>query len=194
MPNSRTYLDPDRRRQSLLEAARRVFHRGGLTAITNNEVAHEAGVSRALVYSFFPDNDALLAAFFEERVQRFRAVTREVDERAADPVGRSVWALRMMLDLPLDELTSFKELMAAHGGAALQGVQEQFRLDARTRWNDAIDFRTAPTGVTAALYLFIEITVQMAICVQDGEMVADGAEALLRALTIAAMDHLAAQS
>lgn len=194
MPNSRTYLDPDRRRQSLLEAARRVFHQHGLEAVTNNAVAVEAGVSRALVYTFFPDNDALLAAFFEDRVLRFKALMTEVDQLADSPVDRSVQALRSMLTLPVDELTSFRELMTLHGGDELRAAQEAFRRNAQARWSDAIDFETAPKGVSAALYLFIEITLQMAINVHEGTMLADGAESLLRTLTVAAIEHLASRS
>ena len=52
---TRPYLRPDERRRQLLEAASRLFDRGGFTAVTMSAVAAEAGASRRLVYDHFAD-------------------------------------------------------------------------------------------------------------------------------------------
>ena len=58
----RRRLDPGKRRENLLEHARRLIVERGLSACSLEEVAREAGVSKALVYKYFPDRDAVLKA------------------------------------------------------------------------------------------------------------------------------------
>ncbi len=72
---ARAYLRPDERRRQLLDAASRLFDRGGFTAITVSAVATEAGASRRLVYDHFADLGDLYAAFFEDRVARWAAAS-----------------------------------------------------------------------------------------------------------------------
>jgi AcrR family transcriptional regulator len=61
-PKPRRRLDPEERRQSLLEHARRLIVERGLSACSLEEVARQAGVSKALVYKYFPTRDAVLKA------------------------------------------------------------------------------------------------------------------------------------
>ena len=50
------------RHQLIVDAAVRVFERRGTIAVTYEEIADEAGISRALVYNYFADRGALLEA------------------------------------------------------------------------------------------------------------------------------------
>ncbi len=50
------------RRSLIVDAAVRVFERRGTIAVTFEEIADEAGISRALVYNYFADRSALLEA------------------------------------------------------------------------------------------------------------------------------------
>ena len=54
-----------RKADEVLDAARRVFLERGYDAATVEQVASEAGVSKATVYSNFRDKDALLAAMID---------------------------------------------------------------------------------------------------------------------------------
>jgi AcrR family transcriptional regulator len=56
----RQRLNPDQRREQLLEHARRLIVERGMSACSLEEVAVQAGVSKALVYKYFPTRDALL--------------------------------------------------------------------------------------------------------------------------------------
>jgi AcrR family transcriptional regulator len=58
----RRRLDPGKRRENLLEHARRLIVERGLSACSLEEIAREAGVSKALVYKYFPDRDSVLKA------------------------------------------------------------------------------------------------------------------------------------
>lgn len=55
---------PDMRLR-ILQAARVVFVRSGLTEASIEEIAREAGVGSATIYRHFKDRDGLLVAFFE---------------------------------------------------------------------------------------------------------------------------------
>lgn len=60
----RTRLDPERRREQLLDAAEAVFDGRDPLEVTFEEVADQAGVSRALVYNYFGDKFGLIAAVY----------------------------------------------------------------------------------------------------------------------------------
>ena len=58
----RTRLDPEVRRELILDAAEDVFRSRPPAEVTFEAVADAAGVSRALVYNYFGDRSGLLAA------------------------------------------------------------------------------------------------------------------------------------
>ena len=60
----RTRLDPELRREQLLDAAEAVFAGRDPLEVTFEQVADAAGVSRALVYNYFGDRFGLIAAMY----------------------------------------------------------------------------------------------------------------------------------
>jgi AcrR family transcriptional regulator len=62
--DQRTRLDPQVRRSQIVEAAARTFRGRDPSEVTFEEIAYEAGVSRALVYNYFGDRGGLLAAVY----------------------------------------------------------------------------------------------------------------------------------
>lgn len=60
----RTRLDPEIRRERILDAAERVFAGRDVTSVTVEEIGEAAGVSRALVYSYFGDKAGVIAALY----------------------------------------------------------------------------------------------------------------------------------
>lgn len=74
-------LDPERRRQQIVEAADRVLTGRDPAAVTFEEVAEAAGVSRALVYNYFGDKASLVAAVYLRSLEHLE---REL-EAAVDP-------------------------------------------------------------------------------------------------------------
>lgn len=76
----------DERRGAILDAARRVFARGGLTGTRIGDIAAEARVSQGLLYHYFPNKEAL----FTEIVEGALKETASLTARAANPAG-SAW-------------------------------------------------------------------------------------------------------
>ena len=65
----RTRLAPEARRHQILDRAADLVLADGLAAISMEGVARAAGVSKGLVYNYFPDRQALFAALLQ-REQR----------------------------------------------------------------------------------------------------------------------------
>ena len=65
----RKRLSPEQRREEILNAAHRVFATDDPTAVTFEDIAKEAGVSRALVYNYFGDKGSLLAEVYTQALQ-----------------------------------------------------------------------------------------------------------------------------
>ncbi|RAV03947.1 TetR/AcrR family transcriptional regulator [Mycolicibacter senuensis] len=61
-------VDEEQARERLLQAAETCYARHGPSRTTMTHIAHEAGVHRTTVYSYFPNRDAVLAACFVRAV------------------------------------------------------------------------------------------------------------------------------
>ncbi|MGH2685777.1 MAG: TetR/AcrR family transcriptional regulator [Actinomycetota bacterium] len=75
----RTRLNPEIRREQIVDAAERVFQGRDPAEVTFEEIAEAAGVSRGLVYNYFGDKQGLVAAVYVRGMQR-------LDDRLADAV------------------------------------------------------------------------------------------------------------
>jgi AcrR family transcriptional regulator len=67
---ARTRLDPEQRREQIIDAAQRVFASRDPGDVTFEQVAEAAGVSRALVYNYFGDKGGLIAAVYLRSFER----------------------------------------------------------------------------------------------------------------------------
>lgn len=95
--SSRTVLSPEARRAELLDAAERVYAERGISRTTVSDVARAAGVTRGLVYHYFPTAAELLDGVLDRRVEAFVASVREWD--AGRTVGDIDGALRDVIAL-----------------------------------------------------------------------------------------------
>ena len=66
LANGKTRLPPEERREQLLRVASEILARGGAERVRIPEVARAAGVTRPIVYKFFPNRKALLIAILED--------------------------------------------------------------------------------------------------------------------------------
>jgi AcrR family transcriptional regulator len=81
----RTRLDPEVRREQIVEAAEQVFQGRDPADVAFEEIAEAAGVSRALVYNYFGDKGGLIAAVYLRSLQRLdEALDGAVDPDAPD--------------------------------------------------------------------------------------------------------------
>ena len=90
-------LDPEERRTALLEAAERTYAERGTSRTTVSDVARAAGVTRGLVYHYFPTPEDLLDAVLARRVEAFADSVRAWD--AGRTVGDVEGALRDVIAL-----------------------------------------------------------------------------------------------
>ena len=68
----RTRLDPQVRRDLILDQAARLAMNEGLTAVTLDRVAREADVSKGLVYTYFTSRNVLLASLLDREQKDLR--------------------------------------------------------------------------------------------------------------------------
>jgi AcrR family transcriptional regulator len=75
MPESRRRLSPDDRRNELLALGAEVFGERPYDKVRIDEIAERAGVSRALMYHYFPDKRAFFAAVVRAEGERLFEAT-----------------------------------------------------------------------------------------------------------------------
>ncbi|MGW2231870.1 TetR/AcrR family transcriptional regulator [Streptomyces formicae] len=73
---ARRRLDPAERRGELLDTGARLFAAKPYDEVFMEEVAQRAGVSRALLYRYFPSKHALFAAVYQQAADQLLSVTR----------------------------------------------------------------------------------------------------------------------
>ncbi|GAA0941866.1 TetR/AcrR family transcriptional regulator [Nonomuraea longicatena] len=102
-------------RERILQAVSRLARVQGIDAISMTDVAGEAGITRTVLYNYYPDKAALLLAFTERVTQYFiESYERELPE-AASPADR----LRAYIRLQLSGLLAHPHPGAADLSAAL---------------------------------------------------------------------------
>ncbi|WP_428638705.1 TetR/AcrR family transcriptional regulator [Schaalia sp.] len=72
-------LDADQRRAQIIKVANEHFTKLGITGVSMSAVAKDAGVTRALIYHYFPGKNALLHAVLTDEAERL------LDATAPDP-------------------------------------------------------------------------------------------------------------
>jgi len=83
-----TRMDPDVRRQTIVEAAQAVASRKGLSATTVRDVAEEMGTSSGLIHHYFTSMDQLLAEVFSQVAETDLSATRERMDLATSQTDR----------------------------------------------------------------------------------------------------------
>lgn len=78
MPAARRRLSPDDRRSELLTLGAEVFGKRPYDDVRIDEIAERAGVSRALMYHYFPDKRAFFAAVVKEQADRLIEATNHL--------------------------------------------------------------------------------------------------------------------
>lgn len=75
-------------RSAVLDATSSLVERHGLLAVTMSRIAEETGIGRATLYKYFPDVEAILAAWHERQVEAHLAQLVRIRDQAADPRRR----------------------------------------------------------------------------------------------------------
>ncbi|MGQ4379588.1 TetR/AcrR family transcriptional regulator [Streptomyces sp. SAS_267] len=103
----RKRLTPAGRRAQLLAVGARLFAARPYADVLMEEVAEEAGVSRALLYRHFPSKHALFAAVYQQTADQLLAETR------LDPADSLVEQLIQGMDVHLDYFVANRNAVLA---------------------------------------------------------------------------------
>ncbi|MFF8729336.1 TetR/AcrR family transcriptional regulator [Streptomyces sp. NPDC015171] len=160
MPPRRRLAPADRRAQ-LLAVGARLFAARPYEDVMMEEVAKEAGVSRALLYRHFPSKQALFAAIYQQAADQLLADT------LLDPADSLEEQLIQGMDVHLDYFTANRNaVLAANrvlaGDPVVQSIMAN-ELDAlRTRLLAVVPFtdagaREAVSAVLKSWLVFVQV-------------------------------------
>jgi len=126
-PKRRTRLAPEARREQILDEAARLVLEEGLTAVSMERLAREVGISKGLVYNYFADRDALLAALLhrEQTELRDRGMVTALQARTYAELIRQT--TRLYLEQTRDRGALIGALLADPSVARL--MEEESRAD-----------------------------------------------------------------
>lgn len=77
------------KRAAILEAAKRVFHSGGLENASMREIAGEAGYTPGALYSYYPGKEHIYADLLSDSLAELGRAVREASVAAGDPQTRA---------------------------------------------------------------------------------------------------------
>lgn len=161
-------MAPDARARQIVAVAADHFARDGVTAASMSAIAKDAGVTRALLYHYFPGREALLEAVLQREADRLLAATRP--DPALAPGENLRRALTVYLDFFAASRGGVRELYSAASAVpavrqladANHAVHVRWLLD-HTGQPDTPQTRLALGGWLA----FVEFAARQAIAAPD---------------------------
>lgn len=121
-------------REAILDTTAALVAEHGLLSVTMSRIAGETGIGRATLYKYFPDVEAILAAWHERQVGAHLAQLVEIRDRAGEPARRladvlEAYALRSQVSRGNHdrELAALLHRQGEHLEPALRRVHELIR-------------------------------------------------------------------
>jgi AcrR family transcriptional regulator len=148
----RRRLTPEARREEILDEAARVVLEEGVSAVSMERLGREAGVSKALVYAYYPNRTDLLSALLLREYQHFQAHSRRLlaEVEGFEAVVRTTtaaWLDHIAERGPLiNRLTNEPEI-----ARAIQAVDAEGRQDTATYFGRLIAERYRLDGATGTM-------------------------------------------
>jgi AcrR family transcriptional regulator len=108
-----TRLGVDERRRRLLELGAELFTRHGYEELSMARIAREAGISKALLYHYFPSKQAYFAATLEQAAAELAEVTQPDPEKP--PVEQLAGSLDAYLGWVERHMGAYDKLIRSFG-------------------------------------------------------------------------------
>src|SRR5688572_28886503 len=74
-------------REAILHATWQLIGEHGLTGVSMSQIAETTGIGRATLYKYFPDVEAILAAWHEQRITAHLHQLKELAEQPGGTAG-----------------------------------------------------------------------------------------------------------
>jgi AcrR family transcriptional regulator len=154
MPSTPAYrrLDVDERRRRLLEQGAELFSRHAYADLSMAAIAREAGISKALLYHYFPSKQAFFVATLEQQAAGLAARVGDVDP-ALPPAAQLAAALDAFLGWVEEHAEGYgKLLVGAATHPEVRELVEGVRQQTAERILAGIAPDPAPPAVRAAVH------------------------------------------
>ncbi|HIF94869.1 MAG TPA: TetR/AcrR family transcriptional regulator [Myxococcales bacterium] len=145
-------LDPARRKALLIQAGVQVFARRGIGASRPTDVAKEAGVAEATIYTYFASREALVAEVLDEVARYYEELIRSALGVANGSVAERLTELVERVADSIDRDPNYARVWFNWSSATRADIWPRF-LDAETRIISGVTetIRDAPNGEFAAV-------------------------------------------
>jgi AcrR family transcriptional regulator len=115
-----TRLSVDERRRQLLELCTELFARHSLTELSMADIAREAGISKGLLYHYFPSKQDLFVATLQQAAEEVRRRTEpDPDLPPAQALARSLDAFLEWIEA---NALAYRKLLESAGGVPEVGA------------------------------------------------------------------------
>lgn len=187
---------PEMRRRQFLDATGRVFLREGLAGVTMIAVAKEAGLSRRLLYDFFPDLRTLLRDYFLDALSR--RLTLVVGDgglersQSETPVDGLRTVMRAVLAFDEEQRMILELLRGRSQSAELALVADVVRRNMIERWRSYPQLAELPEDrVVVVATMMLSVVLDLSSAVGSGAIHSTEAEEIAVTLGTAAVASLA---
>jgi AcrR family transcriptional regulator len=119
---TRQRLSPQRRREQLLDIGAKMFAARPYESVLMEDIADQAGVTRRLMYRYFPTKRDFFAAIFQRASDQLLATTEPADGRTAEeqlPAALDAH-IQYFIDNPRDAITVNRGALA--GDPVIQAI------------------------------------------------------------------------
>jgi len=142
-------LDVDERRQQLLERGAELFTSHPYDKLSMSKIAEEAGISKGLLYHYFPSKQA----FFEATLSSWAEQLRERTEPDPDlpPVEQLAGSLDGFLSMVEENAVAYRNLMQSATVPEIRDLIEEVRRLTAERILDALYADGAPPKARIAV-------------------------------------------
>jgi AcrR family transcriptional regulator len=143
-----TRLDVDERRRRLLELGADLFTRFAYDELSMARLAEEAGISKALLYHYFPSKEAYFVATLEEKAAEL--ARRTEPDPGKPPLEQLSGSLHAYLAWVQENAGSYEKLIRSAGVPEVRALLDRVRGDTAQRIVDGIRGERPATPVLRA--------------------------------------------
>ena len=131
-----TRLDVDERRRRLLELGADLFTRFAYDELSMARIARDAGISKALLYHYFPSKEAYFAATLEEKAAELARRTQP--DESLPPLDQLAGSLDAYLAWVEENADSYEKMIRSAGVPEVRGMLDRVRAATAQRIIDGI--------------------------------------------------------